>query len=165
MSLGVADYAASMGMQTTGIGGEQEDYFALAPGQPGSDRARAWLDPWHWPMVRMVAACRQHGLLPLDGPYGDFSDPDGFRAQALRSRTLGCVGKWAIHPNQVALANEIFTPSDEMVGRARRILTAMEEADRAGQGAVTLDGKLIDLASIRQAQVIVRQAEMIGRAG
>jgi malyl-CoA/(S)-citramalyl-CoA lyase len=165
MSLGVADYAASMGMQTTGIGGEQEDYFALAPGEPGSERARAWLDPWHWPMVRMVAACRQHGLLPVDGPYGDFSDPDGFRAQALRSRTLGCVGKWAIHPNQVALANEVFTPSDEMVGRARRILAAMEEAGRAGQGAVTLDGKLIDLASIRQAQVIVRQAEMIAQAG
>ena len=163
MSFGVADYAASMGMQTTGIGGEQEDYYALAYGQAGSERARTWLDPWHWPIVRMVAACRQHGLLPLDGPYGDFSDPDGFRAQALRARTLGCVGKWAIHPNQVALANEVFTPSAEMVGRARRILQAMEEADRAGQGAVTLDGKLIDLASIRQAQVIVRQSELIAR--
>jgi malyl-CoA/(S)-citramalyl-CoA lyase len=162
MSFGVADYAASMGMQTTGIGGEQEDYFALAPGSPGGERARQWLDPWHWPIVRMVAACRQHGLLPVDGPYGDFSDPEGFRAQALRSRTLGCVGKWAIHPNQVAPANEVFTPSDDMVGRAKRILDAMAEADRAGQGAVTLDGKLIDLASIRQAQVIVRQSELIG---
>ena len=171
MSFGVADYAASMGMQTTGIGGEQEEYFALAPGGSGNGdgastgRARHWLDPWHWPIVRMVAACRQHGLLPVDGPYGDFSDAEGFRAQALRSRTLGCVGKWAIHPNQVAPANEVFTPSDEMVGRARRILDAMAEADRAGQGAVTLDGKLIDLASIRQAQVIVRQSELIGEAG
>lgn len=165
MSFGVADYAASMGMQTTGIGGEQEEYHALVPGAAGSERARHYGDPWHWPIVRMVAACRQHGLLPVDGPYGDFSDPDGFRAQALRSRTLGCVGKWAIHPNQVALANEVFTPSDELVGRARRILDAMAEADRAGQGAVTLDGKLIDLASIRQAQVIVRQSELIGSAG
>lgn len=78
---------------------------------------------------------------------------------------MGCVGKWAIHPNQVAPANEVFTPSDELVGRARRIIDAMAEADRAGQGAVTLDGKLIDLASIRQAQVIVRQAELIGKAG
>ena len=165
MSFGGADYAASMGMQTTGIGGEQEHYYLLAPGKSGAARAVSYGDPWHWPIVRMVAACRQHGLLPVDGPYGDFSDPEGFRAQALRSRTLGCVGKWAIHPNQVALANEVFTPSDEMVGRARRILDAMAEADRAGQGAVTLDGKLIDLASIRQAQVIVRQTELIGSAG
>jgi malyl-CoA/(S)-citramalyl-CoA lyase len=165
MSFGGADYAASMGMQTTGIGGEQEDYYLLAPAKSGAARTVSYGDPWHWPIVRMVAACRQHGLLPVDGPYGDFSDPDGFRAQALRSRTLGCAGKWAIHPNQVALANEIFTPSDELIGRARRILAAMEEADRAGQGAVTLDGKLIDLASIRQAQVIVGQAELIGKAG
>ncbi len=171
MSFGVADYAASMGMQVTGIGGEQDDYYALAPGAPGApgaaggERARDYLDPWHWPIVRMVAACRQYGLLPVDGPYGDFSDPEGFRAQALRARTLGCVGKWAIHPGQVALANEVFTPSKELVGRARRIIEAMAEADRAGQGAVTLDGKLIDLASIRQAQVIVRQSELIGKAG
>lgn len=161
MSFGVADYAASMGMQVTGIGGEQDSYYALAIGEPGSDRAVHYNDPWHWPIVRMVAACRKHGLLPVDGPYGDFSDPDGFRAQALRARTLGCVGKWAIHPNQVALANEVYTPSDEIVARANRILDAMAEADKAGQGAVTLDGKLIDLASIRQAQVIVGQAKLI----
>lgn len=165
MSFGVADYAASMGMQVTGIGGEQESYYTLAPGEPGAKRAVGYPDPWHWPIVRMVAACRQHGLLPVDGPFGDYSDPDGFRAQALRSRTLGCVGKWAIHPSQVELANELFTPSEALVGRARRILEAMEEADKAGQGAVTLDGKLIDLASIRQAQVIVKQAELIAKAG
>lgn len=161
MSFGVADYAASMGMQVTGIGGEQDDYFALVPGEPGSERAHHFGDPWHWPIVRMVAACRKHGLLPVDGPYGNFSDDDGFRAQGLRARTLGCVGKWAIHPKQIALANEIYTPSEKLVAEARRILEAMAEADRQGQGAVTLDGKLIDLASIRQAQVVVGQAEMI----
>ena len=161
MSFGVADYAASMGMQVTGIGGEQDSYYALVPGEPGSERAIHYNDPWHWPIVRMVAACRKHGLLPVDGPFGDFSDDDGFRAQALRARTLGCVGKWAIHPKQVPLANEVYTPSEEIVGRATRILEAMEEADKQGLGAVTLDGKLIDLASIRQAQVIVKQAELI----
>ena len=161
MSFGVADYAASMGMQVTGIGGEQDSYYALVPGEPGSERAIHYNDPWHWPIVRMVAACRKHGLLPVDGPYGNFSDDDGFRAQGLRARTLGCVGKWAIHPKQVALANEIFTPSDALVAQAKRIIEAMEEADKAGQGAVTLDGKLIDLASIRQAQVVVGQAELI----
>ncbi|MEM7058010.1 MAG: CoA ester lyase, partial [Pseudomonadota bacterium] len=103
MSFGVADYAASMGMQVTGIGGEQDSYYALEIGEPGTERAIHYNDPWHWPIVRMVAACRKHGLLPVDGPFGNFSDPDGFRAQALRARTLGCVGKWAIHPNQVAL--------------------------------------------------------------
>ncbi|MEM7023870.1 MAG: CoA ester lyase [Pseudomonadota bacterium] len=161
MSFGVADYAASMGMQVTGIGGEQDSYYALVPGEPGSERAVHYNDPWHWPIVRMVAACRKHGLLPVDGPYGDFSDPDGYRAQGLRARTLGCVGKWAIHPNQVPLANEIYTPSEEIVARANRILEAMAEADAKGLGAVTLDGKLIDLASIRQAQVVVQQSELI----
>lgn len=161
MSFGVADYAASMGMQVTGIGGEQDSYYALVPGEPGSERAIHYNDPWHWPIVRMVAACRKHGLLPVDGPFGDFSDDDGFRAQALRARTLGCVGKWAIHPKQVPLANEIYTPSEEIIARATAILEAMDEADKQGLGAVTLDGKLIDLASIRQAQVVVKQAELI----
>ena len=109
----------------------------------------------------LLAACRTHGVLPVDGPFGDFSDPDGFRAQALRSATLGMVGKWAIHPSQVAMANEVFTPSEKAVAYARRVLEAMEEAKRSGQGAVALDGKLIDLASIRQAQVIVKMAELI----
>lgn len=162
MSFGVADYAASMGMAVTGIGGTQDDYYMLAN---GADRAISLADPWHYPITRMVAACRQHGLLPVDGPFGDFSDDEGFRAQARRSATLGCVGKWAIHPKQVALANEIFTPTAAKVEQARRILAAMAEAETAGQGAAVLDGKLIDLASSRQARVIVRQAELIEAAG
>lgn len=162
MSIGPADYAAFMGMQTTAIGGTQATYFMLEDArEDGGERARHYADPWHYPCVAIVAACRTHGLLPVDGPFGDFSDPDGFKAQALRSATLGMVGKWAIHPSQVAMCNEIFTPSEEAVKRARRVLEAMEEAKRKGAGAVALDGKLIDLASIRQAEVIVKQAEMI----
>ncbi|MEO1266331.1 MAG: CoA ester lyase [Pseudomonadota bacterium] len=161
MSFGVADYAASMGMRVTGIGGTQDDYFMLANGEPGSERAVSMVDPWHYPITRMVAACRQHGVLPVDGPFGDFSDSDGYRAQALRSATMGCVGKWAIHPKQVALANEVFTPSDAVVTEARRILEAMAEAEKSGQGAAVLDGKLIDIASARQANVIVQQIELI----
>ncbi|MEM9093633.1 MAG: CoA ester lyase [Pseudomonadota bacterium] len=161
MSFGVADYAASMGMRVTGIGGTQDDYFMLANGAPGSERAVSMVDPWHYPITRMVAACRQHGVLPVDGPFGDFSDSDGYRAQALRSATMGCVGKWAIHPKQVALANEVFTPSDAVVTEARRILEAMAEAEKSGQGAAVLDGKLIDIASARQANVIVQQIELI----
>ena len=165
MSLGAADYAASMGMATTGIGGTQARYYMLEDAhEDGAARAVHWGDPWHMPTVAIVAACRTHGLLPVDGPFGDFSDDAGFRAQAHRAATLGMVGKWAIHPKQVALANEVFTPSTEMVAQARRIIEAMEAAQKDGAGAVTLDGKLIDIASIRQAQVIVGQAELIGGA-
>jgi malyl-CoA/(S)-citramalyl-CoA lyase len=162
MSLGPADYAAFMGMQTTAIGGTQANYYMIEdPRDDGQPRAVHYADPWHYPTVAIVAACRTHGVLPVDGPFGDFSDPDGFRAQALRSATLGMVGKWAIHPSQVAMANEIFTPSEKAVARARRVLEAMEQAKKSGAGAVALDGKLIDLASIRQAEVVVKQAELI----
>ncbi|WP_134680240.1 L-malyl-CoA/beta-methylmalyl-CoA lyase [Paracoccus ravus] len=155
MSLGAADFAASMGMATTGIGGTQENYYMLHDGQ------RHWSDPWHWAQAAIVAACRTHGLLPVDGPFGDFSDDEGFRAQARRSATLGMVGKWAIHPKQVGLANEVFSPSESAVSEAREILAAMELAKKTGAGATVYKGRLVDIASIRQAQVIVRQAELI----
>ena len=155
MSLGAADFAASMGMQTTGIGGTQENYYMLREGE------KHWSDPWHWAQAAIVAACRTHGVLPVDGPFGDFSDDDGYRAQARRSATLGMVGKWAIHPKQIALANEVFTPSDEAVAEAREILAAMEEAKAKGEGATVYKGRLVDIASIKQAEVIVRQSEMI----
>ncbi|MBL3701083.1 CoA ester lyase [Sulfitobacter sp. BDSS02] len=155
MSLGAADFAASMGMQTTGIGGTQEDYYMLQEGQ------KYWSDPWHWAQAAIVAACRTHGLLPVDGPFGDFSDDEGFRAQARRSATLGMVGKWAIHPKQVVLANEVFTPGEEKVAEAREILAAMEEATRTGAGATVYKGRLVDIASIKQAEVIVKQSELI----
>ena len=155
MSLGAADFAASMGMATTGIGGTQENYYMAREGQ------KYWSDPWHWAQAAIVAACRTHGVLPVDGPFGDFSDEEGFRAQALRSATLGMVGKWAIHPKQVALANEIFSPGEKAVKEAQEILSAMEDAKKSGAGATVYKGRLVDIASIRQAQVIVRQAELI----
>lgn len=157
MSLGAADFAASMGMQTTGIGGTQENYYMLHEGQ------KHWSDPWHWAQTAIVAACRTHGVLPVDGPFGDFSDDEGFRAQALRSVTLGMVGKWAIHPKQIALANEVFTPSDAAVVEAREILAAMEQAKANGEGATVYKGRLVDIASIKQAEVIVAQSELIAR--
>ncbi|MEE4118599.1 MAG: CoA ester lyase [Paracoccaceae bacterium] len=156
VSLGAADFAASMGMATTGIGGTQEDYYMHRAGE------RYWSDPWHWATAAIVAACRTHGVLPVDGPFGDFSDPEGFYAQARRVNTLGMVGKWAIHPSQVDQANEIFTPSAEAVANARAILETMEKAKAEGKGATTYKGKLVDIASIRQAENIVRMAEMIG---
>ncbi|MEO9516185.1 MAG: L-malyl-CoA/beta-methylmalyl-CoA lyase [Paracoccaceae bacterium] len=155
MSLGAADFAASMGMQTTGIGGTQENYYMLQSGE------KHWSDPWHWAQAAIVAACRTHGVLPVDGPFGDFSDDEGFRAQSRRSATLGMVGKWAIHPKQVALANEVFTPSEAAVQEAQEILAAMEDAKAKGEGATVYKGRLVDIASIKQAEVIVKQAELL----
>ncbi len=155
MSLGAADFAASMGMQTTGIGGTQENYYMLREGK------KHWSDPWHWAQAAIVAACRTHGVLPVDGPFGNFSDDEGYIAQAKRSATLGMVGKWAIHPKQIALANQVFTPSDEAVSEAREILAAMEQAKANGEGATVYKGRLVDIASIKQAEVIVAQAELI----
>ncbi|MCV6595899.1 MAG: L-malyl-CoA/beta-methylmalyl-CoA lyase [Mangrovicoccus sp.] len=155
MSLGAADFAASMGMQTTGIGGTQENYYMIREGE------KYWSDPWHWAQTAIVAACRTHGVLPVDGPFGDFSDDEGYRAQARRSATLGMVGKWAIHPKQVAIANDVFTPSEEAVAEAREILAAMEKAKAEGAGATVYKGRLVDIASIKQAEVIVSQAELL----
>lgn len=155
MSLGAADFAASMGMQTTGIGGTQDNYYML------QGETRHYSDPWHWAQTAIVAACRTHGILPVDGPFGDFSDDEGYRAQSWRSATLGMVGKWAIHPRQIALANEVFTPSDEAVAEAREILAAMDDAKASGAGATVYKGRLVDIASIKQAEVIVKQAEML----
>jgi malyl-CoA/(S)-citramalyl-CoA lyase len=161
LHFGSADYAASAGMRTTNIGGPNKDYVVLTDKGATGQRDTHWSDLWHYSAFRMVAAARAHGLRPIDGPFGDYSDPEGFLAQSRRSAVLGCEGKWAIHPSQVDLANRIFTPPADEVERAEAILKAMKEGTEKGMGAVALNGKLIDLASIRQAEVIVRQMELI----
>ena len=149
MHFGVADLAASLRARTVSIGGLNPDY-------PG--------DQWHGALVRIVTACRAYGLRAIDGPYGDFKDPQGFRAAARRAAALGYEGKWAIHPSQIALANEVFTPPAEEVERARRILVALDDAARAGRGAAQLDGRMIDAASARMAQNIVQIAAAMSLA-
>ena len=156
MSFGVADYAASMGMQTTNIGGTQSGYYTIS-----ENGEKQFMDPWHQPMVSMIAACRANGLLPVDGPFGDISDKEGYVAQAKRSATLGMAGKWAIHPSQIELANDIFTPSKEDLENAHGIIRAMEDAEKKGAGAAVFKGKLIDIASIKQARVLIDQYEKI----
>src|SRR5580765_4208072 len=132
MHFGVADYAASCRARTVVIGGLNPDY-------PG--------DQWHAALSRMIVACRAYGLRPIDGPFGDLKDPDGYRLAARRAAALGVEGKWAIHPSQIALANEVFTPPPAEVDRAKKILVALEEAAREGRGAAQLDGRMIDAAS------------------
>jgi malyl-CoA/(S)-citramalyl-CoA lyase len=162
MVFGVADYAASVRARTTNIGGANPEYAVLTDLDPTTGaREVHWGDQWHFGISRIVAACRAEGLRPIDGPFGDFGDPEGFLAAGRRAAALGCEGKWAIHPDQVALANEVFSPGSDEVERARRILEAMEGAAREGKGAVALDGRLIDAASIRMAENLIRQVEQI----
>lgn len=140
MHFGVADFSASMRARTVNIGGLNPDY-------PG--------DQWHAAIACMVAACRAYGLRPIDGPFGDFNDPDAFVLAARRAAALGCDGKWAIHPTQVALGNDVFTPPAAEIDRAQRILDALAQAEREGRGAAQLDGRMIDAASARMAQNVV----------
>jgi malyl-CoA/(S)-citramalyl-CoA lyase len=161
LHFGVADYAASTRARTVSIGGANPDYAVLTEPDISGTRDVHWGDMWHYALARMVVAARAHGLRPIDGPFGNFSDADGFRAAGRRAAALGCEGKWAIHPSQIALANEVMSPSETEITRARRILVAMDEAAKSGRGAVSLDGKLIDYASIRQAEALVRKAEQI----
>jgi malyl-CoA/(S)-citramalyl-CoA lyase len=159
LHFGVADFAASTRARTTNVGGVNPDYVVLTDKDAAGKREIHWGDMWHYALARMVVAARASGIRPIDGPFGDFSDPEGYRAAARRAAVLGCEGKWAIHPSQVALANDEFTPPAREVERARRVLTAMEQAKREGRGAVALDGRLIDIASIRQAEALVKKAE------
>lgn len=167
MCFGAGDFAASTRMRTTVIGGLNPEYGVLTDRNGQGERSFYQGDPWHAAQARVVAACRGHGLRPIDGPYGDFRDIDGFRAAARRAAGLGFEGKWAIHPSQIELANGVFTPAAEEVERARRIVEAMAQAAREGRGAVQLDGRLVDIASIRMAQNVLAKAEAIagGRAG
>ncbi len=146
LHFGVADYAASNRARTVNIGGLNPDY-------PG--------DQWHAALSRMTVACRAHGLRPIDGPFGDFKDPEAYTAAARRAAALGIEGKWAIHPSQIELANEVFSPPEAEVDRARRILQELETAAAEGRGAAAVDGKMIDAASARMAENVVRLAEAI----
>jgi malyl-CoA/(S)-citramalyl-CoA lyase len=164
MSFGVADYAASTRARTTVIGGVNKDSGVLTDKDADGMRQYFWTDPWHAAQTRMLVACRAYGLRPIDGPFGDFKDPDGYIAAANRAAVLGYEGKWAIHPSQIDLANRVFTPSDAEVTKARRILEAMTQAAKDGRGAVSLDGRLIDIASIRMAQALIAKADSITAA-
>lgn len=149
LHFGVADYAASCKARTVNIGGLNPDY-------PG--------DQWHAALSRMTVACRAYGLRAIDGPFGDFSDPDGYNAAARRAAALGLEGKWAIHPSQIELANAVFSPPEKEVTRARRIIEVLREAEEHGKGAAALDGKMIDAASERMARNVLATHEAIERS-
>ena len=146
MHFGVADYAASNRARTVSIGGLNPDY-------PG--------DQWHFALSRMIVACRAYGLRAIDGPFGDFNDPEGYILSARRGASMGIEGKWAIHPVQIELANDVFSPPASELDRAKRILIALEEAAEKGMGAAQLNGKMIDAASARMAENVVNISKII----
>ncbi len=144
---GPFDYAASQGVDSKVIGGDLDTY-------PG--------DLWHYARNKIVIAARAAGIDTVDGPYIDFKNPDGYRRECVRSHTLGFVGKWAIHPTQIDIANHVFSPSQEEVDRARKLDAIYTEAQARGLGAVAFEGKMIDVAIIRNARNIIQKADLIG---
>ena len=146
LHFGVADYAASLRARTVVIGGLNPDY-------PG--------DQWHHGLSKLVTTCRAFGLRPIDGPFGDFNDPDGYVLAAKRGAAIGIEGKWAIHPSQIEHANNVFSPPKEEVTKAKRIIEELKKAAEQGKGAAQLDGRMIDAASERMAKNVVNISELI----
>jgi malyl-CoA/(S)-citramalyl-CoA lyase len=161
---GPGDFSVYTGARTRSVGGSSPDYAVLADPDDQGARALYWGDQWHYALARVVVAARAYGLRPIDGPFGDIEDPQAYRAAARRAAALGCEGKWAIHPSQVPLANELFSPTKTEVLHAERLLATMEQAQREGKGAATLDGRLIDMALVPMARRVLERAERIERA-
>ena len=146
LHFGVADYAASLRARTVVIGGLNPDY-------PG--------DQWHHGLSQLAMTCRAYGLRAIDGPFGDFKDSKAYVASAKRAAAIGIEGKWAIHPSQIDLANEVFSPPEAEVNKAKRILEELDKAAKEGKGAAQLDGRMIDAASARMAENIVNINKLI----
>jgi len=148
LHFGVADYAASLRARTVVIGGLNPDYPA---------------DQWHHGLSELVMTCRAYGLRAIDGPFGDFNDPDAYIAAAKRGAAIGIEGKWAIHPSQIDLANNVFSPPEAEVNKAKRIIEELDKAAKEGKGAAQLDGRMIDAASARMAENIVNINNLINK--
>lgn len=144
---GVADYSASVGAKLVSLSGHGEGEAEIYPGHR-----------WHFPLSRMVMAAKSNGLLAIDAPFGNFQDPDGLEKAAAAACAIGCDGKWAIHPSQIDPINRVFSPSREDVDLAMRILEASEGGRSMGRGAVNVDGRMVDGATVRLARQLVAQA-------
>lgn len=165
MIFGVGDYTVDMRTHDRVFGTPSERYAVLTGADAAGNRQRHWNDQWHFAMARIANACRAWGLRPIDGPFTDYRDAEGYRASAQRAAALGFEGKWAIHPSQVDLANQAFSPSDEELAWAARTAELMERTTRAGQGAVGSEGVLIDMAHLKLADSITQRQALIERAG
>ncbi|MFA7297404.1 MAG: CoA ester lyase [Dehalococcoidia bacterium] len=160
ISFGPADLAASRRMKTTRVGGGHPGYVVRSdpnPEAPEAPRSSVQQDPWHYTLARMVDACAAVGILPYYGPFGDIADGEGCEDQFRAAFILGCVGAWSLHPSQVAIAKQVFSPPPAEVLFAKRIIEAMGD----GSGVVMLDGKMQDDATYKQAKVMMEVAELI----
>jgi len=165
LSFGAGDYAVGMRMRNRSVGAADPDYAVIAPGAEGESPRAHLGDQWHFAMAKLANACRAYGLRPRDSAYADFKDLAGYRASCKRAVSLGFEGKSCIHPNQVAVANEVFSPSEEEVAWARRLLDAMNAGISDGAGAVNMDGEMVDLANIKLAENILAKADRITPKG
>ena len=163
MIFGVGDYTVEMRTFDEVFGTPSPRYSILTHGE-ASWRVRHWNDQWHFAMARIANACRAYGLRPIDGPFTDFRDAEGYRASTQRAAALGFEGKWAIHPSQVELANEAFSPTAAQLAWAARVTSLMEQSTRAGQGAVGADGVLVDMAHLKMADALVQRQALVDSA-
>ncbi len=160
LSLGPADLAANRRMKTTRVGGGHPDYLVRAdpdPNDPSAPRTTYQQDLWHYTLARMVDACAMHGVLPYYGPFGDIKDVVACEDQFRNAYLLGCVGAWSLHPDQIAIAKRVFSPRPQDVAQAQRVIDAMGD----GTGAIMLDGKMEDDASVKQCKVVVELARQL----
>jgi citrate lyase beta subunit len=147
---GVADYSASIGARLVSISGHGEKEEEIYAGHR-----------WNFVLSRMVMAARAHGLMVIDAPFGNFKDSEGLKRSAVMACALGCDGKWAIHPDQIGIINQVFSPSADDIQRARKVLQAYEEAEAGGLGAASLEGRMIDQATVRLARQLWEQAKFL----
>ena len=143
---GMGDYAASQGMAVKNIGSQD--------GYPG--------DIWHYPRYQLTIACRAAGIDAVDGPFANFKDDAAYKVECERALSLGMVGKWAIHPAQIAPALEVFSPDEKEVSLAREIIEVYRKAEAEGIGSVGHKGIMVDAASARLFQNTVDRADMMG---
>ena len=163
LSLGPADLAADRRMKTTRVGGGHPGYLVRqdpVDGDINGPRTAYQQDLWHYTIARMVDACAMTGIFPYYGPFGDIKDVVACEDQFRNAFLLGCVGTWTLHPAQIAIAKKVFSPSAEDVAHARRVVAAMGD----GTGAVMLDGKMEDDASLKQCLVMIELAERLAQA-
>lgn len=161
---GVGDYTIDMKTYDTVFGSSSERYAILTSADAEGQRHRHWNDQWHFAMARVANACRANGVRPIDGPYTDYGDPDGFRASASRATALGFEGKWAIHPSQIADANVAFSPTRGQLEWSERTLESLQQSLAAGIGAFGDRGVLVDLAHAKLARAIREREHLVQAA-
>ena len=155
LHFGAGDFAASIGIRSETIGGPVPTYGVISGGSGNLGRTFSQGDIWHYAMSRLVVAARANGLRAVDGPYASISDQDGLLALSQSAAAQGFDGKWAIHPSQIDPVNRAFSPSDAEIAHARRVVDALANAGDSHRGAIALDGRMLDMASVRRAQTVL----------